>query len=111
MTQEQQITVRVQKVKKNRIRMKLFFFAALAVLLLLATIFAKQLCPYDPYAQDLAQAMKPPGAAHLMGTDTYGRDMFSRVLIGARVSYTHLDVYKRQVVLCITSRNVICLRM
>ena len=86
MTQEQQITVRVQKVKKNRIRMKLFFFAALAVLLLLATIFAKQLCPYDPYAQDLAQAMKPPSAAHLMGTDTYGRDMLSRVLIGAQTS-------------------------
>lgn len=86
MTQEQQITVRVQKVKKNRIRMKLFFFAALAVLLLLATIFAKQLCPYDPYAQDLAQAMKPPSGAHLMGTDTYGRDMFSRVLIGAQIS-------------------------
>ena len=66
--------------------MKLFFFATLAVLLLLATIFAKQLCPYDPYAQDLAQAMKPPSAAHLMGTDTYGRDMFSRVLIGAQTS-------------------------
>ena len=66
--------------------MKLFFFAALAALLLLATIFAKQLCPYDPYAQDLAQAMQPPSAAHLMGTDTYGRDMFSRVLIGAQIS-------------------------
>lgn len=47
--------------------MKLFFFAALAVLLLLATIFAKQLCPYDPYAQDLAQAMKPPSAAASYG--------------------------------------------
>lgn len=86
MTQERQVTVRVQKVKKNRIRMKLFFFGTLAVLLLLATLFAKQLCPYDPYAQDLAQAMQPPNAAHLMGTDTYGRDMFSRVLIGAQTS-------------------------
>ena len=86
MTQEQQITVRVQKVRKNRIRMKLFFFATLAVLLLLATIFAKQLCPYDPYTQDLTQAMQPPSAAHLMGTDTYGRDMLSRVLIGAQTS-------------------------
>ncbi len=81
-----QVTVRVQKVKKNRIWMKLFFFASLAVLLLLATLFAKQLCPYDPYAQDLTQALQPPGAAHLMGTDTYGRDMFSRVLIGAQTS-------------------------
>lgn len=52
MMEEGKVTVRIQKVKKNRIRMKLFFFAALAVLLLLATIFAKQLCPYDPYAQD-----------------------------------------------------------
>ena len=86
MIEEREVTVRVQKVKKNRIRMKLFFFATLAVLLLLATIFAKQLCPYDPYAQDLAQAMKPPSAAHLMGTDTYGRDMFSRVLSGAQTS-------------------------
>ena len=86
MIEEREVTVRVQKVKKNRIRMKLFFFAALAVLLLLATIFAKQLCPYDPYVQDLVQAMKPPNAAHLMGTDTYGRDMFSRVLIGAQTS-------------------------
>ena len=86
MIEEREVTVRVQKVKKNRIRMKLFFFATLAVLLLLATIFAKQLCPYDPYAQDLAQAMKPPSAARLMGTDTYGRDMFSRVLIGAQTS-------------------------
>ena len=86
MMEEGKVTVRIQKVKKNRIRLKLFFFAALAVLLLLATIFAKQLCPYDPYAQDLTQAMQPPSAAHFMGTDTYGRDMFSRVLIGAQTS-------------------------
>ena len=86
MMEEGKVTVRVQKVKKNRIRLKLVFFAALAVLLLLVTIFAKQLCPYDPYAQDLTQAMQPPSAAHFMGTDTYGRDMFSRVLIGAQIS-------------------------
>ena len=86
MSQERQVTVRVQKVKRNRIRMKLFLFAALAATLLLITIFAKYICPYDPYAQDLSQAMQPPGAAHPMGTDTYGRDMLSRVLIGAQTS-------------------------
>ena len=86
MSQEQQVTVRVQKVKKNRIRMKLIVFAGLAAALLLITIFAKYICPYDPYAQDLTQAMQPPSAAHLMGTDTYGRDMLSRVLIGAQTS-------------------------
>lgn len=86
MNQEQQVTVRTQKVKKNRIRMKLIVFAGLAAALLLITIFAKYICPYDPYAQDLTQAMQPPSAAHLMGTDTYGRDMLSRVLIGAQTS-------------------------
>ena len=86
MNQEQQVTVRIQKVKKNRIRMKLIVFAGLAAALLLITIFAKYICPYDPYAQDLTQAMQPPGAAHLMGTDAYGRDMLSRVLIGAQTS-------------------------
>ena len=86
MSQERQVTVRVQKVKKNRIRMKLFLFAALAATLLLITIFAKYICPYDPYAQDLSQAMQPPSATHPMGTDTYGRDMLSRVLIGAQTS-------------------------
>lgn len=86
MNQEQQVTVRIQKVKKNRIRMKLIVFAGLAAALLLITIFAKYICPYDPYAQDLMQAMQPPSKAHLMGTDTYGRDMLSRVLIGAQTS-------------------------
>ena len=86
MNQEQQVTVRIQKVKKNRIRMKLIVFAGLAAALLLITIFAKYICPYDPYAQDLTKAMQPPSAAHLMGTDTYGRDMLSRVLIGAQTS-------------------------
>ena len=86
MSQERQVTVRVQKVKKNRIRMKLILFAALAATLLLITIFAKYICPYDPYTQDLSQAMQPPSATHPMGTDTYGRDMLSRVLIGAQTS-------------------------
>ena len=86
MNQKQQVTVRIQKVKKNRIRMKLIVFAGLAAALLLITIFAKYICPYDPYAQDLTQAMQPPSAAHLMGTDTYGRDMLSRVLVGAQTS-------------------------
>ena len=86
MSQEHQVTVRIQKVKKNRIWIKLIVFAGLAAALLLITIFAKYICPYDPYAQDLTQAMQPPSAAHLMGTDTYGRDMLSRVLIGAQTS-------------------------
>ncbi len=49
-------------------------------------IFSEHLCPYDPYAQDLASALQPPSLQHPMGTDTYGRDMLSRVISGARAS-------------------------
>lgn len=84
--EKKKVTVRVQKIKKNYIRQKLIFFTILAVLLIIAAVFSDGLCPYDPYAQDLSAAMQPPSVQHLMGTDTYGRDMFSRVISGARAS-------------------------
>ena len=80
------VTVRVQKVKKNTIRARLIFFLVLVAVLLLVTIFAEEIVPYDPYEQDLSQALLPPSAEHLMGTDRYGRDMFSRVVVGAQTS-------------------------
>ena len=80
------VTVRIQKIKKNTIKGRLFFFLALAAILLLVTVFANQLVPCDPYAQDLSKSMLPPSSEHLMGTDRYGRDMFSRVIVGAQVS-------------------------
>ena len=86
MSGEKQVTVRRQKIKKNHTREKLIFFTALAALLLLTAGFAKYIRPHDPYAQDLAMAMKPPGDGHLLGTDRYGRDMLSRVLVGSTTS-------------------------
>ena len=80
------VTVRIQKIKKNTVKGRLIFFLILAVILLLVTIFADRIVPYDPYAQDLSKSMMPPSAEHLMGTDSYGRDMFSRVIVGAQVS-------------------------
>jgi peptide/nickel transport system permease protein len=45
--------------------------------------------PHDPLAQDLLARLKPPGTAgHLLGTDTFGRDLLSRLIWGARVSLT-----------------------
>ena len=108
MSQEHQVTVRIQKVKKNRLKGKLLFFAMLAVLLLLATIFAGQLCPYDPYAQDLTQALKPPSAAHLMGTDIYGRDMLSRVLIGSQTSISSTLILVAIITVAGTAIGMIC---
>lgn len=80
------ITVRVQKVKKNSIKTRLIFFLILAAILLLVTIFADKIVPYDPYAQNLTKSMLPPSSEHWMGTDRYGRDMFSRVVVGAQTS-------------------------
>lgn len=80
------VTIRVQKVKRNSIKARLIFFLVLVLILLLVTLFADRIVPYDPYAQDLSQSRLPPSAAHWMGTDQYGRDMFSRVVVGAQTS-------------------------
>ncbi len=46
---------------------------------------ADLVAPYSPIAQDVAMALQPPSAEHLLGTDNYGRDILSRILYGARV--------------------------
>ena len=83
---KKQVTVRVHKIRKNHIKAKLIFFIVLAAALLLIAIFAKYLCPYDPYEQSLLDAQKAPSFAHPLGTDRYGRDMLSRVIIGSTTS-------------------------
>ena len=62
-------------------------FAVLAVLIVLAAIFAPQLSRgVDPTAGSLADSIMPPSAQHPFGTDKMGRDIFVRVLYGARIS-------------------------
>ena len=56
------------------------------VIITLMAIFAPFLTPYDPARQDLAVRLRAPGAEHLFGTDELGRDVFARMLYGARVS-------------------------
>jgi len=60
---------------------------ALLVLVTLVGIFAPQISPYDPLAIDLSQKFQPPSRQHLFGTDELGRDMFSRVVMGTRISF------------------------
>ena len=73
-------------VRPRRHALKLGALAALAILLVLAALFAEHLCPYDPYVQNLREALQAPSAEHLLGCDRYGRDMLSRVLVGGRAS-------------------------
>lgn len=54
--------------------------------LAIAAAFGPVLTPYDPLAQDRTAQAQPPSLAHLLGTDYLGRDVFSRVLAGARPS-------------------------
>jgi peptide/nickel transport system permease protein len=59
---------------------------SMLLFLLLLAIFGSLVCPYDPVAIKPADHFLPPSKAHLFGTDEMGRDVFSRVLAGARVS-------------------------
>lgn len=54
----------------------------MAVVLILSLLAWTGLTPYDPVAQDAPARLQPPSAAHLFGTDQFGRDMFSRVASG-----------------------------
>lgn len=64
----------------------------IVLLVLVCAIFGPWIVPYDPTEQDIMQRMLPPlaraesGEFHLLGTDALGRDLLSRLMIGARVS-------------------------
>ena len=59
---------------------------AIIAALALAAAFAPWLATHDPLTQDLAQRLRPASAAHWLGTDSLGRDIFSRIVFGARIT-------------------------
>ncbi|GAB7548208.1 ABC transporter permease [Cupriavidus sp. 8B] len=75
-------------VGKRLLRNKLAMLAALILLaLVLMAIFAPVLMPADPYAASIMKRLKPIGTEHyLLGTDELGRDLLSRLMLGARLS-------------------------
>jgi peptide/nickel transport system permease protein len=58
--------------------------AAILLFWIACALFGRHMTPLDPYADDLLAALTPPSRAHWFGTDQLGRDVFSRVIIGAR---------------------------
>ena len=59
--------------------------AAAAIFLCLIAIFGPWIAPYDPVVSDVANALKPPSAAHWAGTDQLGRDVLSRLIVATRL--------------------------
>jgi peptide/nickel transport system permease protein len=59
---------------------------AIILLLILTALFAPLIAPESPLGQNLPRRLLPPSAEHWMGTDEIGRDIFSRVVFGARIT-------------------------
>ena len=73
----------LRRVRKNRLAFSGFAFISL---ILFAALLAGTLAPYDPLTMVVPDRLQSPSVTHLMGTDNFGRDIFSRVLYGARLS-------------------------
>ena len=76
-------TISFRRMRKNRTAIAgiiiLFIFAIIA-------IFAPLIAPYDPFNQNFIRAFRPPSMENFLGTDEFGRDVFSRIIYGARIS-------------------------
>jgi peptide/nickel transport system permease protein len=58
----------------------------LLALIVFVAVFAPWLAPYDPLEQNIVVRLEPPSAEFWLGTDSYGRDVLSRLIYGARIS-------------------------
>jgi peptide/nickel transport system permease protein len=63
-----------------------WWFGIVVLIFVLAAIFAPQVSPYDPLAYHPTLTAQPPTWAHLLGTDSLGRDQLSRIIYGTRIS-------------------------
>ena len=72
--------------KMNQRYRPLIPYLILAGLLIFVALFASFLTPHDPYIQDLEGALVAPNSTNLLGTDRYGRDVLSRVIMGSQTT-------------------------
>lgn len=69
--------------RRNRVAVIALTFV---VILCIAAVISPWIVPYDPAIQDVRNSLQAPNTEHWLGTDQWGRDIFSRVVMGARVS-------------------------
>ncbi|MFP9228085.1 D-ala-D-ala transporter subunit [Pectobacterium cacticida] len=60
--------------------------SAIVLMLMLIALFAPWIATHDPLVQDLSNALQAPSATHYFGTDEFGRDVFSRLVYGSRIT-------------------------
>lgn len=73
----------LRQLSKNKLAM---VGGIIMVIILLASVFAPLLTPYTYEQMDTAHILEGPSTAHICGTDIFGRDLFTRLLFGARYS-------------------------
>lgn len=87
---ESQLKVMWETLKQNRAAVVglvvIVFLALMSLVIWLSELVGFQILPYDPNYSDMTQSFIPPNAEHWFGTDQLGRDIFSRVLDGTKIS-------------------------
>lgn len=79
----------MSEIKKFIKKYKIFsVLIIVAIAIIMIGIFAPLISPYSPYEGNLYDAFQSPSSEHIFGTDKLGRDVFSRVIYGARISLT-----------------------
>jgi peptide/nickel transport system permease protein len=76
-------TISFRRMRKSRTAI---FGIIIIILFTLIAFLAPFISPYDPMEQNFIKSFKPPSAEHYLGTDEFGRDVFSRIIYGARIS-------------------------
>lgn len=79
---------RASEFLRKALRHRLLMLGVIIIVVLaIVALFGRQLAPFDPNGMDFAARFAPPSLTHPFGTDEFGRDVFSRVLYGAAVSF------------------------
>lgn len=82
----------IQKSQTSRVLKQLFrnkravVGGIVLIMIVLMAVFAPYISKYDPVKQDIRSRLQPPSKDHIFGTDQFGRDTFTRVIYGARLS-------------------------
>lgn len=74
----------MNQLRKHQIRLTFYFVCTMFLVFIM--LFGEKIAPYDPYKNDLYAIDMAPCKEYIMGTDALGRDLFSRILTGARTS-------------------------